>query len=389
MHARHAPAFSTALFPQLITAILLLLVPACETAPDSNPAWTLDGVPLIEAQVPPDRWAELRANRWSDERVPVALYIDGARFRGTLEAQGAGSRYHARWSFKLTMDGDDTLFGFHEMNLSAQIYDPSHLRSTLATEAFAALGFPVFAHRHIFLRVNGTNLGLYLLVERVNEAFFHRRGLPVHELISCGFGARFGYGEGNHLEKYFEKKIPKSGNLNSFGEFLHALDTAEPDRFAEQLGTYLDIDNYLRYHALASILNHVDGFANNIYFYRPTASSPYQIIPWDFDKLLFPHHDVGLVGDNEIIEKLLRSDSCVAAYKHAVRQAISGPLDPASIFPRLEAQAARIADAHALDPWLGGAGIDLAVESHLLQSHLTRRLDFFRDHIESLTTSRP
>lgn len=388
MRFQHTHPLPSAPLLSLVAAILLLLVPACETGPDSNPVWTLEGVPLIDAQVPPERWAELRANRWSNEQVPVALIIDGARARGTLEAQGAGSRYHARWSFKLTMDGEQELFGLRTMNLSAQIYDPSHLRTTLATAAFEAMGFPVFTHRPVFLRVNGTNLGLFQLVERIDEDFFRRRGLPVHELIKCGFGARFSYTEGNHLEKYFEKEIPKSDNLNHFGDFLHALDTAEPARFFEDLAVYLDIENYLRYHVLASILNHVDGFANNLYFYRPTPSSPYQIIPWDFDKLLFPFEEIGLVGGNEIIHTLLRSDSCVALYKREARRAIAGPLDPARVFPPLDDRAARIADAHALDPWLGGAGVDLDLESELLKSHLMRRLAFFRDHLDSLTTLR-
>jgi hypothetical protein len=108
------------------------------------------------------------------------------------------------------------------------------------------------------------------------------------------------------------------------------------------------------------------------------------IIPWDFDKLLFAENEVGLVGGNEIAWKLLQSDSCMTVYKREAQRAIEGPLDERTLFPLLDDLTGRIAEAHRLDPWLGGAGISLALESDALKAHLMRRKQFFRDNLDSL-----
>lgn len=368
----------------LLSLALLLPSTGCDTGPDNNPVNSLEGVQLFDIRIPPDRYAELLANRWSNEEVPADIVVDGKRYRGTLEPQGAGSRYHVRWSFKLTLREGELINGLRESNLSVQTFDSSRLRTALALHAFGAMGFATFDYHPIFLRINDKDVGLYLQIERIDVDYFRRRGMPVHELIKTSFGARFTFEGGNHLARYFEKEIPKSDNLNDLGDFIHALDLADPDRIHEQLSSRLDVDGYLRYHALASILNHIDGFGNNLYFYRATPQSPYVIIPWDFDKLLASDHAVGLVGGNELAGKLLQSDSCVAVYKREAYRALDNALDENVLFPKLDGLAARMAAAFRLDPWLGGAGISFALESDAVKMHLMNRKQFFRDNLDTL-----
>lgn len=370
---------------QLTILCLGLLLAACETVNDGNPASDLTAVPVFDAVVPQDRYVELLSNRWSDEEVPVEIFIAGSRFRGTLEAQGAGSRYHSRWSFKLELEDNATINGLNVSNLSGQIFDDSRLRTLLAVEVFSALGFHTFDFHPVFLQLNGRNYGLYLQIERFERPWFERRDVPVFELIKSGFGARFTYRDGLHLAKYFEKEIPDNDNLNNFGDFIRALDTADPDRIFADVGRWLDIPQYLRYHAAASVLNHVDGFTNNLFFYRATPAAPFQVIPWDFDKVLYEPNDVGLMGGNDIIWKLLQNDSCVTLYKQELWHIVDSVLLPERIFPLLDAFTARIAAAHALDPDLGESGISLDRESNRLKTYLMERREFYRNNIATIT----
>jgi spore coat protein H len=249
---------------------------------------------------------------------------------------------------------------------------------------FSALGFHVFDFHPVFLKINGRNKGLYLQIERFEPAWFTKNEVPVFELIKTGFGGRFTFEEGNHLAKYFSKEIPDDENLNNFGDFIHALDTADPDRIFEDLGKWLDIQQYLRYHAASSVLNHVDGFTNNLFFYRGTSSSPYSVIPWDFDKLMYEENDVGLMGGNDIIAKLLQSDSCVALYKKELWNIVDNVIVPEMLFPQLDRFATRIAEAYALDPELGRAGLTLEDESNRLKAYLMQRREYFRNNIETI-----
>ncbi|MDT8325188.1 MAG: CotH kinase family protein [Bacteroidota bacterium] len=370
---------------KLSIVCLALLLASCETVSDSNPASTLDDIPVLDAVIPQDRYVELLSNRWSDEEVPVDIFVSRKRHRGTFEAQGAGSRYHSRWSFKLELDQGTTLNGLNVSNLSAQIFDDSRLRTFLAVEVFSALGFHTFDFHPVFLQLNGRNLGLYLQIERFEQAWFTSRNLPVFELIKSGFGARFSYREGLHLARYFEKEIPDNDNLNNFGDFIHALDAADPDNIFEDVGRWLDIPQYLRYHAAASVLNHVDGFTNNLFFYRATPDAPYTVIPWDFDKLMYEPNDVGLMGGNDIIWKLLQNDSCVTLYKRELWRIVDSVITPERLFPLLDGFADRIAAAHALDPELGQSGIYLGSELNRLKAYLMERRTYFRNNIATIT----
>jgi spore coat protein H len=364
---------------------VLLLFFGCENATDSDPVSRVKDVQVFDAWIPHDRYVSLLSNRWSNEKVPVDIFIDGEKYSGTVEPQGAGSRYRVRWSFKLVLPEGQAINGLQESNLSAQVYDASRLRTALATQAFASLGFSTVVSHPIFLRINGESKGLYLQIERLDENYFSRHSMTVHELIKGGAGAQFSYEGGLQLAQYFEKEIPKSANLNDFGDFLHALDTADPDRIYEQVSPHLDIDQYLRYHALSSVLNHLDGFRNNLFFYRATPRSPYSIIPWDFDEVLHDATDVGLVGDNGIIRKLLQSDSCTAVYKKELRRALDIAMDDAAVGALLDSCERRIAVAFQLDPWLGVAGISLSDESNRLKSIIGARKQYFREHIETIT----
>jgi len=364
----------------------VLALAACETLDDDAYIPETGSVPVFDVWIPQEYYSSLLANRWSDEKAPARIFVGDKAYTGTLEPQGAGSRYHARWSYKLRLDDGQRINGMNICNLSAQVFDRTMLRTKLANMIFEGLGFPSFNSAHVFLRINGTDKGLLLQVERVEDEFFRRRGMPVHELIKAGFGARFSFSENMHLDKYFSLDIPESGNLNSLGEMIEALDTAPPDRIPEIVGRHLDITNYLRYHAAASILNHVDGFANNILFYKSAPASPYQVIPWDFDKLLADDADVGLAGDNDIIRALLRSDSCVAIYKREAKNMLASVIVPGQLFPQLDMYQAAIAAAWALDPKLGLAGFSLQGETDALKQHLIQRRDFFLQNIDTLTT---
>ncbi|MFA6233152.1 MAG: CotH kinase family protein [Bacteroidota bacterium] len=370
---------------RLLISIVILLSFGCENSTDSDPVSSLRDIQIFDAWIPHDRYVSLLSNRLSNEKVPVDIFIDGEKYSGTVEPQGAGSRYRVRWSFKLVLREGQTINGLHESNLSAQVYDASRLRTPLATQAFATLGFPTVASRPFFLRINGEPKGLYLQIERLDEDYFLRHSMTVHELIKCGTGARFSYEGGLQLAQYFEKEIPKSVNLNDFGDFIHALDAADPDRMYEQVSPHFNIDQYLRYHALSSVLNHIDGFRNNLYFYRATPQAPYSIIPWDFDEVLHDAADVGLAGDNGIIRKLLQSDSCTAVYKRELWRALDFALADFAVDVLIDSCESRIAAAFQLDPWLGGADISLSDESNRLKTYLRSRKQFFRDSIATIT----
>jgi len=180
------------------------------------------------------------------------------------------------------------------------------MRTTLSTYLYKQFGFLDFYSEAVFVKINNEDKGFFLLIEKVEEDYFQKRNLPVAELMKTVFDAKFTYSDKNNPEATFEKKIPDDNNFSNLSELIYALDTVKIENIPSGIGKHLDIGHYIRYHALTSAMNNTDGLANNFYFYKKTGKSPYQIIPWDFDKSFNLKFTVGVCGDNHIIRKILQ-----------------------------------------------------------------------------------
>lgn len=359
---------------------MAVLVASCNTF--TEPEWASEmnsGILLMDLQVDNDELQMLRENRFSNLQVPGKLYYmngdNGSRklVRTYLEAQGAGSRYFSKWGYTFTLDDGERLFGLNRFNLSIQAYDKSMIRSIVTSRIFEKAGFHVFESHHAFLKINDKTEGFYVLTERVEEDFFSRRNIGVAELVKVVFGAKFSYESRNHLSDNFEKKIPDDNNFNNLADFISVLDTTNPAHIRSIAGRYLNIRQYLTYHAVCSIINNVDGLTNNFYLYRSAAGKPYEIIPWDFDKSFFSSEPMGLYGDSDIIRKLFADQECYRIYKEIVSNLLETVFTEEYLFPIIDSAYAAIREAYYKDPYLRIKENSLEDEVRNLKQFITER----------------
>src|SRR5262249_28758019 len=64
--------------------------------------------------------------------------------------------------------------GLQKIHLNNSVQDPSYLSEALAPELFMDLGVPAPRAGHAFVRINGRDVGLYVLVEGWNKQFIRR-----------------------------------------------------------------------------------------------------------------------------------------------------------------------------------------------------------------------
>lgn len=360
--------------------LMAVLFASCSTF--TEPEWASEmnsRMLMMDLQVDSDELQMLNENRFSNLQVPGKLYYmngeNGSRrmVRTYLEAQGAGSRYFTKWGYTFTLDGNEKIFGLNRFNLSIQAYDKSKIRSIVTSRIFEKAGFHVFESHHAFLKINDKTEGLYLLTERVEEDFFNRRNIGVAELIKVVFGAKFSYESRNHLSDNFEKKIPDDDNYNNLADFISVLDTANPAHIMSIAGRYLNIRQYLTYHAVCSIINNVDGLTNNFYLYRSAVGKPYEIIPWDFDKSFFSSEPMGLYGDSDIIRKLFADQECYRIYKEIVRDLLETVFTEENLFPIIDSAYDSIREAYYKDPYLRIKENSLEDEVRDLKQFITER----------------
>jgi len=366
-----------------ILLIALLVFTSCDEDSINTPPDQLTKVPLMNIQIPHEEYLTLLSNKIVDFETSCRLSYNGEIYEAIISPSGAGSRYLEKWAFRLKLFHGKFIEGLNEFNLSAQAYDPTGVHNAVASHLYRQLGFPVSFSKHVFLRINGKDYGLYPLLERIEGDFFPKRNIEISELFKLSFDAKFSFEETNNPQFLFEKKIPDDNNFNSLIEFIHARDTSNSAQLENSLGKFIDIDNYLKYHALTSLMFNNDAFTNNFFLIKGTPRAPFKVIPWDFDKCFTRPATAPLAGYNQIITKLFKNQNLLNRYKELCLQLTETLYSEQNIFPVIDSTAAVIKDAYALDPYLGKERYIFDDEIQKLKNYIIQRRKFFRDNINS------
>lgn len=364
----------------LIILLASLLFSSCHIVETDNDIDNITSLPVIQAYIQAENYSFLLENKMSDVSVPASLYINDKQYKCLIKSQGAGSRLYPKWNYFIELENKSSIYGVNYFNLSAQVVDPTFIRTPLALHLYNQLGFNTFTAMPVFLRINENQNGLYLLIEKIDESYFTSRNLPVAELIKVAFGATFTFKTKNYLPDNFEKKIPDDNNFNNLADFINALDTTGNDNIFSSLGKMIDIKMYLRYHAFNTIINNSDGLTNNYYFYKKTPHSPFTIIPWDFDKAFDYKINLKLYGENDIIKALFRNDSCKVLYKQEMKNILEKYFTEENLFPVIDENYNKIKSVYNFDPWLKMNGYNLEKEvSELKNFIISRRIFLLKD----------
>ena len=367
---------------KILPFIVLCIFSGCDVT-DNNPANDISSIYLFDSYIRPENLSNLLANKMIKYSVPIQIFIGDDDYKGTIEAQGSASRYLPKWSFEIKLD-DGKIMHLDNFNLSAQVGDPSMMRTILASYVYREMGFQVFDSDFAFIKINNKNKGLYYIIERVEKDFFERRGVPVYEVIKTIFDAKFTFKNGTNIYEFFEKEINDNENLYNFENFIHTLDTVKQENIFNELRKLLDINTYLKYHAASTIIAANDGFRNNIIFYKRTPETPYETLPWDFDGTFNATFTEIFYGDNEIIDKLLLNDSCLTLYRQYYTYCLENIFIESNLFPVIDEAVKKIRIGYELDPYLGEAGYSLDDEVNKLKIFISERRQTLINSLDNL-----
>ena len=366
------------LFKILLTAFIVL---SCNES-STDPVIIEGGVPVFDIRIDQESYTALLSNKISDFETNCEFSFKGVLYTAKISASGAGSRLLDKWSYKIELNNGQTIDGLNEFNLSAQAYDHSSMHSVLASHIYRQLGFPVFKSQHVFVRINGKDKGLYPMLERVEDEFFSDRNLKVTELIKVGFNSQFTFDEKYNPQFFYEKKIPKDNNFNSLFELIHACDTVQSFLISNSLTNFINLENYILYHAATSLINNADGFTNNFYLWKENQTNPFKVIPWDFDKAFYDSPEGRIAGYNQIAKKLFTNSYYLNEYKRILLALNENLLTESNLFPIIDSTAAVIDEAYKKDSYLGLAGKNLDYEVQKLKNYIVQRHKFIKEKTE-------
>jgi spore coat protein CotH len=253
----------------------------------------------ISIELPADEWRAL-CQQTRDIRMAFSgqsedpftyfkgnVTIDGRKIEGVgIRKKGFIGSLDEHWpSLKVKFDeyiDQSPVPGIDVLTLNNNKQDPSLVSQFLTYHVFNAAG--VHAPRCNFARVsvNGEYLGIYSNVESIGKPFLGRRfGNNTGNLYE-GTLADFYPSAIERLEAKTNEKRHDRSKAKRLAELLadkNGLDLAE----AEKL---VDIDNFLRFWAVESLIGFWDGYSNNqnnYWVYESQDNGKFYFMPWGAD----------------------------------------------------------------------------------------------------------
>lgn len=323
------------------------------------------------------------------EYVPARLALDGgtdlkvaARWKGN--SSWGWAQRHSKKSWKVDLDRevkDQTLLGLDKLNLQNAAMDTSLLRESLAYECYRRFGVPASRTTlaRVSLAVEGSpearDLGVYTVVEQVDGTFLKRvfgddRGTLVKPERMGDLRARGARaGEAPSAEQAVEalgvKRKGRPEDRARLAAFVGLLDedpAMRSEDFPARLAALLDVETFLRWWAMATLLGDVDtlaGFGHNAYLYVRPADGRVVLVPWDLNHAfggmpmtpVEQSTDWGIdkpwTGSKRLFEHVMATPAWKERFRALLAEALDGPFSVAVLRAAIERRAAALREGFA------------------------------------------
>jgi spore coat protein H len=256
---------------------------------------------------PADPAREMHRNRFGTD-LPWAtgsVTVDDQTFDNVgIRYKGNGTIADAsrtiKKSFKIDFDhfgGTLRLNGRKTLNLHCGVTDPSKCREMLGYQLYRAAGVaaPRTALAEVSLDVPGKYenvlLGVYTVVEQPDKEFLRFNFGADKGLLMKPEGLRDFADLGDDWNRYKKQFEPKRdaapGEAARVIAFARLVSKAGDEEFRREVGSFLDLDGYLRFLAVTAFISNSDSYfalGHNFYIYLHPDTEKLHFFPWDLDR---------------------------------------------------------------------------------------------------------
>jgi hypothetical protein len=346
-----------------------------------------DGVvPRLEVEISPEALEILRAYHqvWRQprpERIDARVTVrEGSRtytnvavhLKGSFTYQDIDRRPSLTVNFDKFAPGQ-RFHGLQKIHLNNSVQDPSYLSEALAREVFLDAGVPCPRAGHAFLRINGREVGLYVILEASNKQFIRRH-------FASTEGNLYDGGSGGDVTSALEVD---SGDHPEDRSDLKSLVAAAretyPSNRLDRLRRVLDVERFRNFAAVEMLLVHWDGYCtggpNNYRVFHDAARDQMVFMPHGLDQLFGVSSSAafGITPNFKgvVAKGLFSIPEERQRYLERMGELLAGECSAASLHRKVERRAALLRQALAGEPALQ-LRFDAAVEE--LKSRITQRM---------------
>jgi spore coat protein H len=271
----------------------------------------------------------------------------GVRYKGNFTYIASASSL--KRPLQIDLDHYDEGVRYHglkKLYFSNGITDPTRGRETLALSVFRAAGVPAprTAYAEVTLTVPGKYdkeyVGLYTFIEHVGSSFLKDHFKSAKGLLVKPEGLRSLDYLGEDWKPYEDRYRPKNEATKAQKErliaFTKLVNKADDEQFRKEIGSYLDIDAFLRYLAVNGLVANLDSFlgmGHNYFIYLRPDTNKFVFIPWDLDLSMGmwpmagpPEQQMDLsinhphMGQNKLIDRLLAMPEVQTNYQKLLKE---------------------------------------------------------------------
>jgi len=233
----------------------------------------------------------------------------GIRYKGNSSLRSGWQSGSLKLPLKLDFDEfedeypeieDQRFYGFKQLSLSNAFSDASYMRDALTSDILADAGLPVaetaFYEVIIDYGEGPVDLGLYVAIEVIDDTAIDRYFRDDSGNIYEGDGPGVSLAENTHdwISTSFQKENNEEeadwGDIENLYTVLHSEERlSDPDAWRDSLEATFNVDGFLEWLAIGSILEHWDSYGqmpHNFYVYDDPETGLLNWISWDHNEVL-------------------------------------------------------------------------------------------------------
>jgi hypothetical protein len=278
-----------------------------------------DQLPELAITVSPVGVASLETDPRTD--VPATLVFEGRAYGPVgIRLKGANSfmPFSQKPSLRINVDEyvDKARFwGLKDLTLNNMSLDWSMMHERLSYWVARMAGVPASRSNHLRLTVNGQFYGLYANVETVKKQMIGRwfadNTGPLFEATDVDFASQY-------ISRYELESGPDDRSLLEGA--ATALTLANADEAIAAAGNYIDMDRFIRFWAMESVVGQFDSFpysmpGDDYLVYADPTTHKLAFLPWGMDETF-------MAGDYDVTQifsvltrRCKESPACFADYK--------------------------------------------------------------------------
>jgi len=313
--------------------------------------------------------AQSKGEKYGTNNATMEFFVKGTDNRVKLgpgsfvfQLGGKGSRNFSKPGYNIKMT-NDLLYDVKVLRLRSNIRDNSVMREKLSSDMMYKMGIPTTSTNYVNVEVNGEDLGLYILTNKINKQFIKRYfgDADTANLYECkNVRTRF---EDNRVGKYCNNsKDELVDDRDDIMAFSNAVNNAKSIKDLEKI---IDVDKMLRslaYEFITVSWDHFLGYSHNYFWYKRN-DGKWMMLHNDFDetwgqdyapflfllyndyadKSYIPSQDIlnvpnisirDLELDHKIMKYLVYDDD--THFRRVIGEIVKEVFNPKVLFPRID-----------------------------------------------------